>query len=156
MVDLRFYVVPDIQPKVILGYVFLSANIAAVECDPSGMQTTFDPVRNIVTPRRFTVPEKSAMVLLARITGSPLPDQSIGTTTDSPTLSTAGLLPTKSLSTNHNMSCHFECANFTSKPLTVPAGPKLGNSHACPAMILFRVLIVILGLGKPGHPHCFS
>ena len=123
-----FYIVPNVQPAIILGRDFLSENEVGLKFATDGtMSMSFNPKRQIVAKEKITVPPKSQVAFIARIRGAPLPCDVTGVTSGSSNLISMGLLPTKSLSVNKHGFIQYSCANFTEKPVVIVKGANLGK-----------------------------
>ena len=123
----KFYVVPNVQPQLILGQDFLCQNNVNVQFGKGGMSISMNPVRQVVSTSPVIVPPNSQVAMLARIKGSPLPNEVTGLTSGSHLLTSLGLVTTKSLSMNKMGSVQFACANFSDESIEIPKGAMLGK-----------------------------
>ncbi len=127
-VTCKLYIVPNVQPTLILGRDFMCENEVGLRFHSNGkMSLTWNPKRQIVSKDQVTIPPKSQVVLIARIKGAPLPHDVTGVTSGSPNLCSLGLLPTKSLSVNKHGFIQYGCANFQNEPVVLQKGAVLGN-----------------------------
>ena len=122
---IRFYLVPDLEPHVILGVDFLKSKGAII--DFSNRTVSFDKRRQLVALNAFTVPAKSEKVIIARIKGKKLPENVIGISSESPGLASQGLLAAKSMSHAKNGSVIHTVCNLSDKPITVKKNSSVGK-----------------------------
>ena len=121
----RFYLVPDLQPHIILGIDFLKSKGAII--DFSNRTVSFDKRRQLVAQDDFTIPAKCEKVIIARIKGPKLPDDVVGISSESPGLASQGLLAAKSMShTKKGTVIHGVC-NLSDYPITIRKNSSVGK-----------------------------
>ena len=82
--NVKFYVVSDLHPTVILGLDFLKSQ--HIVLDFKNKKLHFDPRRQLVLENEITVPPKSEIIVVAKLKGESLPNDVIGLTSASPNL----------------------------------------------------------------------
>ena len=73
--NVKFYVVSNLYPNVILGLDFLKSH--NITFDFQSKKLYFDPRRQLVLEKGISIPAKSEIVV-AKITGNSLPNEVIG------------------------------------------------------------------------------
>ncbi|CAG2216100.1 Retrovirus-related Pol polyprotein from transposon 17.6,Retrovirus-related Pol polyprotein from transposon 297 [Mytilus edulis] len=121
----RFYLVPGLEPNIILGIDFLKSKGAVI--DFVNRKVTFDPRRQLVAQTDVTVPPMSEKLIVAKIKGTPLPDLILGISTESPVLASHSLLAAKSLSEVRNGTVAHGLCNLTDKPITIKKNSNVGK-----------------------------
>ncbi|VDH95366.1 Hypothetical predicted protein [Mytilus galloprovincialis] len=121
----RFYLVPGLEPNIILGIDFLKSKGAVI--DFVNRKVTFDPRRQLVAQTDVTVPPMSEKLIVAKIKGTPLPDLILGISTESPVLASHSLLAAKSLSEVRNGTVAHGLCNLTDKPITIKKNSSVGK-----------------------------
>ena len=86
--NIKFYLVPDLQCDFILGCDWLEANDVCVRY---GSRTLSEPRRQLTSCHEITVPPRSEKAVVARLRGKPLPVCVLGTTRGSPFTRSVGL-----------------------------------------------------------------
>lgn len=89
----KFYLVPGIEPSIILGVDFLKSKGAVI--DFVNKTVSIDRRRQLLAQTDITVPPHSEVVIVAKIKGTALPDCVLGISTESPSLASHSLLAAK-------------------------------------------------------------
>ena len=121
----KFYLVPNLEPTLIIGINFLKKHKAVI--DLGNKTVTLDPRRQLVLESNVTIPPRSEVVTIARIKGSRLPDNIIGLSSESPNLSSHGLLAGKVMSTVEKGRVLHRLCNISDHPVTLKRNSSVGK-----------------------------
>ena len=95
--------------------------------DLGNKAVTLDPRRQLVLYSNVTIPQKSEVVTIARIKGGRLPDSVIGLTSESPNLSSHGLLVGKIMTTVEKGRVINRLCNISDHPVTLKRNSNVGK-----------------------------
>ena len=121
----KFYLVPGIEPHVIIGMDFLKSKGAVI--DFVNKTVTIDKRRQLIAQTDVTVPPRSEVVIVAKIKGTALPNSVLGISTESPCLASQSLLAAKSLSQVRNGTVIHGLCNLTDKPIRIQKNTNVGK-----------------------------
>ena len=123
--NVKFYVVSDLHPNVILGLEFLKGQ--NIVLDFKNKKLHFDPRRQLVLENEINVPPKSEIIVVVKLKGESLPNDVIGLTSASPNLLSTGLMTVKSISKVDNNRVLFGIGNFTDDSIKLSKDCNVGK-----------------------------
>lgn len=124
-VSVKFYVVNEISPKIILGVEFLENQSASV--DFKNKKLHFDPRCQLILDKDVIIPPKSEIAVIARIKGDKIPNEVYGLTSASDNLLSTGLMAAKSISKIDQNKVLFGIGNFTDECITLKKNCHIGR-----------------------------